>query len=105
MLWFAATANALSVAVRAMFVLAGCGMLALAALHRNVLRGAALKTSVFFLLESIVLAGAAYLWYSMGLNKSAFLYEGVSIFFLSLAAFSFLLRKKREVLFHNEEEA
>ena len=73
-------------------------MLVLAGIHHRIWPRFTLKTSVFFLLESIVLSVMAWLLYQQGHHKPPFLYEGVGIFYLSMAAFSFLLRRKRSLV-------
>jgi FtsH-binding integral membrane protein len=88
----------------ALFAVLSLALIGLAFLHQKLWQGAILKTSMFFLSESVVLAAIAWLYYRQGEHRLTFFYEGVSIFFLSLAAFSFILRKKRHVLFSEEEE-
>jgi hypothetical protein len=84
-------------------VIAGLGMAALVFLHNRFGQKYLLKTSALFLFESLVLAFIAWNLYKQGQTRSTFIYEGISVLFLSLAAFSFLLRKKREVIFQDME--
>jgi FtsH-binding integral membrane protein len=100
--WFATTNWPNEKPSVALFAVIAIGLFALAFLHGRLWQGAVLKTSVFFLLESFVLAAIAWLHYRQGEHRMAFFYEGVSIFFFSLSAFTFLLRKKREVFFSEE---
>jgi hypothetical protein len=62
------------------------------------------RTSVLLLLHAAVLAVIAWQLYRQGYHKATFVYEGISIFYFSLAAFLFLLRKKRAVFFAEEEQ-
>lgn len=62
-----------------------------------------LRTSVLLLLHAAVLAAIAWKLYKQGYHKATFVYEGISIFYFSLAAFIFLLRKKRTVFFAEED--
>lgn len=87
-----------------LILLAGLAMVILAWKHHRIWQSQQLKTSIFFMAESLVLAFIAWSLYREGHHKTTFFYEGVSIFFLSLSAFSFLLRKKRDVLFSEEVE-
>jgi hypothetical protein len=91
------------VALATAMVLAGIAMLVLVFYHANLLLSVTLKTSLFFFFESLVLAIIAWQWYRHGQHKATFFYEGFSIFFLCLSAFALLLRKKRHVLFSEED--
>jgi len=91
------------VALASLLLVAGGIMAVLIFYHIKLLRAFALKTSLFFLFESLVLAIIAWQLYRHNLHKATFLYEGFSIFFLCLSAFSLLLRKKRHVLFSEED--
>jgi hypothetical protein len=73
-------------------------MVAAAFMHQRVFPKFALKTPLFFLAESLVLSFIAWLLFRQGETKAPFLYEGVGVFFLSLSAFSFLLRRKKGIL-------
>lgn len=91
------------VALATLLLFAGVAMCILIFLHGKLMSRLPLKTSLFFLFESIVLAIIAWQLYRHGLHKATFFYEGFSIFFLCLSAFALLLRKKRHVLFSEEE--
>jgi hypothetical protein len=91
------------VALASLLLIAGTAMGILVFYHSKILSAISLKTSLFFLFESLVLAIIAWQLYRHGLHKATFFYEGFSIFFLCLSAFSFLLRKKHHVLFSEED--
>jgi hypothetical protein len=82
---------------------ASIAMLLLVFFHDRVLKNTETRTSIFFVFESLALAVIAWKLYDQGHHKATFLFEGISVVFLSLAAFSFMLRKKRDVLFIEEE--
>lgn len=82
---------------------AALGMLLLVFFHDRPLKNLETRTSLFFVFESLMLAVIAWKLYDQGFHKATFLFEGLSIVFISLAAFSFMLRKKRNVLFSEEE--
>ncbi len=82
---------------------AGATMVLMVFLHSKILRGFNLKTSLFFLFDSLALAAIAWKLYQNGNHRATFLYEGISIFYLSLAAFSYLLRHKKHVLYSEEQ--
>jgi hypothetical protein len=102
-IWFAITTFDLHAFLASMLLVTGAAMGILAFYHANILPTVVLKTSLFFLFESLVLAIIAWQLYRHGLHKATFFYEGFSIFFLCLSAFSFLLRKKHHVLFSEED--
>ncbi len=91
------------VALASLLLVAAAGMAVLIFYHSKLFPAFALKTSAFFLFESMVLAIIAWQLYRHGLHKATFFYEGFSIFFLCLSAFALLLRKKRHVLFSEED--
>lgn len=82
---------------------AALGMLLLVFFHDRLWKNLETRTSLFFVFESLMLAVIAWKLYDQGFHKATFLFEGLSIVFISLAAFSFMLRKKRNVLFSEEE--
>jgi hypothetical protein len=83
--------------------IAAAMMILLVFLHTKILLGFNLKTSLFFLFDSLALAAIAWKLYQQGNHRETFFYEGISIFFLSLAAFSYLLRHKKHVLYSEEQ--
>lgn len=91
------------VPLAAFLLAASIAMLLLVFFHDRVLKNTETRTSIFFVFESLALAVIAWKLYDQGHHKATFLFEGISIVFLSLAAFSFMLRKKRDVLFIEEE--
>lgn len=82
---------------------AGITMFWFAWKHSSILGWLYLRTSWLLVFDAVVLAGIAWHLYRQGYHKATFLYEGVSIFYFSIAAFVFLLRKKRAVFFGEEE--
>ncbi|HSC53676.1 MAG TPA: hypothetical protein VLC98_08655 [Phnomibacter sp.] len=84
-------------------LVAALAMLALIFYHQKAFPLFPLKTSLFFLFESLVLALIAWQLYRQGFNKATFFFEGFSIFYVCLGAFALLLRKKRHVLFREED--
>lgn len=78
-------------------------MLLLSWKHPVLLPGMQLRTSLFLVFDAIVLAFIAFQLYKQGYHKATFLYEGVCIFFFSLAAFVWLLRRKRAVFFTSDD--
>lgn len=84
-------------------LVAGTIMLLLAWKHPVILRGLSSRTSWFLVYDALVLAFIAYQLYGQGFHKATFLFEGVSIFFFSLAAFVWLLRRKRAVFFTSDD--
>lgn len=91
------------VALASLLLVAATGMVVLIFFHSKLFPDFALKTSVFFLFEALALAIIAWQLYRHGFHKATFFYEGFSIFFLCLSAFALLLRKKRHVLFSEED--
>ena len=84
-------------------LLAGVIMLLLAWKHPLLLRSLPARTSWFLVFDALVLACIAFQLYRQGFHKATFFYEGVSIFFFSLAAFVWLLRRKRAVFFTSDD--
>lgn len=78
-------------------------MLLLAVMHTRLRSGGLMNSALFFCLEAAVLAVIAWRLYGMGLHRITFLYEGISVFYLSMAAFSFLIRRRSRVLFREED--
>lgn len=78
-------------------------MLLLVFRHDKLWKQQEMKTSFFFLFESLALAMIAWKLYQQQYHKATFLFEGVSIAFLCLAAFSLMIRKKRDVLYSEED--
>jgi hypothetical protein len=91
------------VALASGLLVAAAAMALLIFYHHKLFPAFALKTPVFFLFEALVLSVIAWQLYRHGLHKATFFYEGFGIFFLCLSAFALLLRKKRHVLFSEEE--
>ena len=91
------------VALAILLLVAAAGMGILIFLHNKLFASFTLKTPAFFLFEALVLAIIAWQLYRHQQHRATFFYEGFSIFFLCLSAFALLLRKKRHVLFSEEE--
>lgn len=91
------------VALASVLLLAAAGMAVLIFYHHKLFPAFSLKTPAFFLFEAFVLAIIAWQLYRHGQHRATFFYEGFSIFFLCLSAFALLLRKKRHVLFSEED--
>jgi hypothetical protein len=87
-----------------MLSLAGAAFVFLAIGHHRVWQSRLRKTSLFLFTEALVLAAIAWNLYQMGYHKATFLYEGIAVLYLSFAAFLFLLRSKKSVLFSDTAE-
>ena len=54
-------------------------------------------------IESIWFTVMAWALYQLTLHRAAFIYEGVGVLFFSLAAFAFIMRRKKEIVFTEED--